>query len=144
MCILDDPMLALIARFVIKDIDNINISDQLFLQQQLIELKNHTDGLPQEQRHSIAMEWIKEHAERYRQEWDSKTITERIFTRRCTDCPIINNGTMSFCVIHKKWNELLEAYSVRNIESEEYIKETLDLLTQHKNRLKISTISPNI
>lgn len=144
MCILDDPMLALIARFVIKDIDNINISDQLFLQQQLTELKIHTDGLPQEQRHNIAMEWVKEHAERYRQEWRRKTFSERIFNKRCTDCPIIHNESTSFCVIHKRWNELLKAYSVKDIESEEYIKETLDLLSQHKSRLKISAISQKI
>ena len=31
MFIIDDPMLALIARFVAKDIDNLNISDETFL-----------------------------------------------------------------------------------------------------------------
>jgi len=44
MCIIDDPMLALIARFVVEDIDSISISDETYLQHQIAEIRSHIEN----------------------------------------------------------------------------------------------------
>ena len=67
MCIIDDPMLALIARFVVEDIDNISISDEMFLRHQVAEIRSYIEKAPRKQQQQLALAWIKEHAEQYRQ-----------------------------------------------------------------------------
>ena len=62
MFIIDDPMLALIARFVAKDIDNLNVSDETFLQDQITEIRRHIERSPKKQQQQLALEWIKEYA----------------------------------------------------------------------------------
>ena len=141
MRIIDDPMLALIARFVIDDIADLNISDETFLQHQLTEIRSHIEKAPKEQQQKLVLEWIKEYAERYRQDWQKNTLSKVVLNKRCTDCPLIRDGSTSYCVIHSKWVALLEKYVSDKIDSEKYIEETLDLLTQHKSELKISEIS---
>lgn len=75
MGVIDDPMLALIARFVVEDIDNLCIPDEIFLQQQVDEIKCHIGGADGEERHRLALQWITEHAERYRREWQKKELS---------------------------------------------------------------------
>ena len=50
MCVIDDPMLALIARFVVEDIDNLSISDEIFLQHQVAEIGSYIEDAPSNQR----------------------------------------------------------------------------------------------
>jgi hypothetical protein len=138
---IDDPMLALIARFVVDDMTDLNISDEAFLQHQLTEIRSHVESAPGEQQQKLVLEWIKEYAEHYRHEWQRDTLSKAVANKRCTDCPLIRDGSTSYCVIHSKWIALLEEYVSDKIGSEKYIEETLDLLTQHKSELKISEIS---
>ena len=144
MSVIDDPMLALIARFVVGDIDNVSISDEVFLQNQLAEIRSHIDNAPREQQQQLALVWIKEHAEQYRQEWQRKTFSKAVLDKRCPDCPLIHDSDVSFCVIHSEWVILLKKYVDDDISSEKYVEHALALLTQHKTNLKISAVSSRI
>ncbi len=145
MCIVDDPMLALIARFVVEDINNINISDEIFLQHQIAEIRSHIEKSPTKQmQQQLALEWIKKHAEQYREEWRKRTFSRAVLDKRCTDCPLIHDNSSSFCIIHSKWVVLLKEYVANEIGSDDYIKETLNLLEQNKANLKVSTIHLNM
>lgn len=144
MLIIDDPMLALIARFVAKDIDNLNVSDETFLQDQITEIRRHIERSPKTQQQKLALEWIKEYAERYRHEWRRRTFSKAVFDKRCADCPLIHDSSSSVCIIHSKWVALLKEYVDDEIGSDEYIEETLNLLEQNKTNLKVSAINLNM
>ena len=140
MIIIDDPVLALIARFVVDDLDNLSISDEAFLKSQVETIYSHINNAPEEQQQQLALAWIKEHAERYRQEWFRKSLTKSVSDKRCQDCPLQHGSDKEFCAIHSKWSILLNEYVTDKIDSEKYIEETLYILNQHKNDLKISEI----
>lgn len=144
MLIIDDPMLALIARFVAKDIDNLNVSDETFLQDQITEIRRHVERSPKTQQQQLAFEWIKEYAEQYRHEWRRRTFSKAVFDKRCADCPLIHDSSSSVCIIHSKWVALLKEYVDDEIGSDEYIEETLNLLEQNKTNLKVSAINLNM
>ena len=140
MCILDDPLLALIARFVVNDVSNLSISDEAFLKSQVETIRSHIEDAPREQQQRLALSWIKEHAERYRREWQKKMLSEYVAERRCQDCPLTHRSDKNFCSIHSRWVILLNEYVTNKIDSEKYIEDTLNILSQHKNNLKISEI----
>lgn len=140
MTLLDDATLALIARFVVDDVAHLSLSDEEFLQHQLIEIKNLVKEHPAEKRQQVVMAWISEHAEQYRSEWQKKAYSDLLLQRRCADCPLINDGGKSFCLIHYKWTALLNDYMAGNIESDKYVEETLQLLQKHKANLKVARI----
>ena len=144
MFIIDDPMLALIARFVAKDIDNLNLSDETFLQDQISEVRRHIERSPKKQQQQLALEWIKEYAEQYRHEWRRRTFSKAVFDKRCADCPLIHDSPSSVCIIHSKWVSILKEYVDDEIGSDEYIEETLNLLEQNKTNLKVSAINVNM
>ena len=145
MGVIDDPMLALIARFVVEDIDNLCIPDEIFLQQQVDEIKCHIGGADGEERHRLALQWITEHAERYRREWQKKELSRITLNKRCADCPLVRRNTNKpFCTIHNRWASLLREYLADQITSERYVEKTLNLLNQHKENLKITAISSRI
>jgi hypothetical protein len=144
MSIIDDPLLALIARFVVEDIDNPDISDEIYLQHQVAEIRRYIGNAPGKQQQQLALAWIKEHAEQYRQEWQRRTFSRIVRDKRCADCPLIHDGSKSSCVIHGKWSALLSAYIAGEIGSDAYIEETLNLLKQQKSNLKISAISAKL
>jgi hypothetical protein len=141
MSIIDDPMLALIARFVLGDIDNLGVSDEEFLQHQVAAIKEHIGDAPPELRQQLALEWIKEHAEQYRREWQRRTLSRVALEQRCADCPLIHEDPSSSCAIHDKWLLLLQQYIDGDISSDNYVEETLDLLGTHKLSLKITAVS---
>ena len=141
MYIIDDPMLALIARFVVEDVDNLSISDETYLQQQVTDLKRYIEQSPGKQKDQLALEWIREHAERYRQVWQRKTFSRIALEKRCADCPLLQDDKKYSCVIHSRWVALLTKYIAGEIGSDIYIEETLNLLYQNKRNLKISAIS---
>ena len=140
MSIIDDPVLALIARFVVDDLDNLSISDEAFLKSQVETICSHINNAPEEQQQQLALAWIKEHAERYRQEWFRKSLTKSVSDKRCQDCPLQHGSGKQYCSIHSKWIILLNEYVTDKIDSEKYIEETLYILNQHKNDLKVSEI----
>ena len=141
MCILDDLKLALIARFVVGDIDSMSVSDEKYLQQQFAEIKSYIEKVPSEHKEELALVWIKQHAEQYRREWTRKTFSKELLAKRCVDCPLIHNSSISVCIIHRKWVGLLEEYIADKISSDKYIEETLVLLNKHKKDLKVTAIS---
>ncbi len=138
---LDDPTLALIARFVVEDVDELKLSDEHYLQHQLNEIKRQIEKFPEEQQEQFALAWIREHAERYRRDWRKKIFTETALDKRCADCPLIHDNPTSSCIIHKRWVELLKEYIAGEINSDKYIEETIHLLKEHKNSLKVATLS---
>lgn len=138
---LDDPTLALIARFVVEDVDELKLSDEHYLQHQLNEIKRQIEKFPEEQQEQFALAWIREHAERYRRDWRKKIFTETALDKRCADCPLIHDNPTSSCIIHKRWVELLKEYIAGAINSDKYIEETIHLLKEHKNSLKVATLS---
>jgi hypothetical protein len=133
-------MLALIARFVVEDIDNLSISDEIFLQHQVAEIGSYIENAPEKQQQQLALAWIKEHAEQYRQEWRKKKFSKVVLDKRCVDCPLIHVSSKSSCIIHRRWGVLLKEYVADEIESDIYIEEALNLLNQNKTNLKISAI----
>lgn len=138
---LDDPTLALIARFVVHEADQPDISSERYLRDQLAEIQCHIESLPAERQQQAVLDWIAEHAERYRREWYRRQVSDLILERRCDDCPLADDGTRSHCLIHKRWVGLLNEYITGEIHSEKYIEATLRLLSEHKNRLKVSRLS---
>jgi hypothetical protein len=145
MGVIDNPMLALIARFIVEDIDDLRIPDEVFLQQQVLEITRHVGDTEGEERHQLALNWIREHAEHYRREWQKKELSRIVLDKRCADCPLVQRGTNKpFCTIHNRWASLLREYLADQISSERYVEETLDLLNRHKENLKISSISRRV
>lgn len=140
MAKIDDPVLALIARFVVDDLDDLSISDEVFLQNQVEEIFSHIKHAPEEQRQHLALAWIKDHAERYRQNWIRNSLSRCVSDKRCTDCPLRHGRSSEYCSIHSKWVILLNEYITGKIDSEEYIEETLHVLNQYKNELKVSAL----
>jgi len=140
MSIIDDPLLALIARFVVDDLDNLSVSDEAFLKNQVEIVYSHVRDAPKEQQEQLALAWIKEHALNYRQEWLRKTLSRSVTARRCKDCPLLHNSKKEYCSIHSKWVILLNEYVTDKIDSEKYIEETLNILNHHKNELKVSEV----
>jgi len=145
MGVIDDPMLALIARFIVEDINDLRIPDEVFLKQQADEINRHVGDAEGEERHQLALQWIQEHAEYYRREWQKKELSRIVLDKRCADCPLAQRGTNKpFCTIHNRWVSLLGKYLTDKISSEKYVEETLELLNHHKENLKISAITPRV
>jgi hypothetical protein len=138
---LDDPTLALIARFVVEDVDELKLSDEQYLQHQLTEIKRQIEKCPEQQQEQFALAWIREHAERYRRDWQKKILTETALDKRCADCPLIHDNSTSSCIIHERWVGLLKEYIAGEINSDKYIEETLQLLREQKNNLKVAAFS---
>lgn len=145
MSVIDDPMLALIARFVVEDIYNLRIPDKVFLQEQVDEIRRYVGDAQGEERHLMAMQWVREHAEHYRREWQKRELSRIVRDKRCADCPLVHHGTNKpYCTIHRRWVALLREYLADQIGSKRYVEETLNLLKHHKENLKVSTISASI
>ena len=135
MFIVDDPLLALIVRFV-TDSDELDISDEEFVKRQIQALQQYVDRFPKSEKNARAIEWIGKHAERYRREWQRKVVSQDYLTQRCNDCPLRDSGEPVPCEIHAEWLSLLDRYTGEEMASEDYVKKTLQLLQEHKNQLK--------
>ena len=137
MFIADDPMLALIMRFVSKG-ESPNISDKELMQRQVAAINDYIAQFPDEERTQRAMEWIEKYAEEYRKEWQRNTATRVYSDKRCPDCPLIADGTDTHCEIHERWLALLENYANNNMTSAKYVEDALRLLEEHKAQLQIN------
>jgi len=137
MFVVDDPMLALIARFVAGSRE-FGISDEELQQRQIRAIRNYVSRFPEEERQKRAMEWIEANAERYRRQWQRAMVAECLTDTRCFDCPLLLDDTASQCEIHDRWKEALDRYLEDAISAAQYVESTLKLLEAHKNRLKIA------
>lgn len=144
MSFVDDPTLALIVRFVTDDIDALSDADEEFLKQQLEEIHQLVANEAADQRQQIILDWIKEYAEQYRNQWHTTALTRLLSESRCKDCPLIRQGDDRQCVIHHRWTLLLEKYLTGGISTDTYVEETLYLLKEQKELLKISRISSRL
>jgi len=136
MFIVDDPMLALIARFS-EDIDNQGDINKRLLHQQIQTIKQYVEQYPDDQQEKKALEWIEKNARHYRQEWQKRIISERVENKMCPDCPLVGDSG-STCKIHDRWVSLLKRYVEKKITSREYVENTLKLMNEHKTRLKVA------
>jgi hypothetical protein len=133
----DDPMLALIARFA-GCCATLDVSEEAFLRQQLDEIRGYVGRYPQEQKQERALEWIARDAERYRRSWKKNLIAGLANSSRCPDCPLERQTEAERCEIHNRWLELLTRYIARETSSQQYVEDSLDLLRRHKERLRRS------
>jgi hypothetical protein len=133
--IVDDPMLALIARFVGSEPTR-GLSQEAFMRRQVEAIQSYLERFPEKEKDLRAIEWIERHAERYRRAWQRNHFTRWLQELRCPDCPLSDVGVIRHCEIHDRWSDLLLRYARDEITSSEYVEKTLTLLSAHKRRLK--------
>ena len=73
MYIVDDPMLALIARFVCVDKYR-GVSEQEFLQLQVDAIESYVQSFPERERDARALKWVGQYAEQFRRNWQRKYL----------------------------------------------------------------------
>ena len=78
------------------------------------------------------MEWIAEHAARYRRDWQRNAVARRTEYLRCADCPLAGVGASEQCEIHEQWLYLLHRYLSDDSTSRAYIEDALALLGSYK------------
>ena len=138
MYIADDPMLALITRFM-ADTENLEVSNTDFLLRQITAIEDYVGQFPHDERDARAMEWIAAHSKMYRRQWQKDTVVQTLSETRCPDCPLKGGPRSSHCEIHGFWMKLLQHYIADEISSQEYVESTLNLLDGYKNRLKVGS-----
>lgn len=137
MYIVDDPTLALIARFL-GDVAHDGRSDEAFFRHQLATVAAYVEGFPDAERDRRALEWIEANAMHYRQQWQKQTAIAALATRRCSDCPLAGGSQEKPCAIHRRWLKLLERYAADELSSHDYVEMSLALLNAHKSWLKVT------
>ena len=137
MFLVDDPMLALIVRFVAGDRE-FGVSDEELQQRQIRAIREYVSRFPEQERQVRALEWIEANAERYRRQWQRAMVAECLSDTRCPDCPLMRDDTGAPCEIHDRWKEALDRYLEDEISAGQYVESTLALLEAHKNRLKVA------
>lgn len=137
MYIVDDPTLALIARFV-GGLSNSEFSDAEFFRQQVAAIADYVGKFPPEERDLRALAWIEANARQYRQQWQKHVAVNRLAMTRCADCPLTGGDKRIPCAIHSRWLALLRRYAADELSSHEYVTKTLGLLTAHKDWLRVS------
>ena len=139
MLIVDDPMLALIVRFV-ADGRDIDISDGELQRQQIRAISDYVSRFPPKEKNTRAMEWIAENAQRYRRQWQRRVVTAQLSDFRCPDCPLVREDSSLPCEIHGRWLETLNSYLEDEMSSAQYVESTLKLLQAHKAQLKVAGV----
>ncbi len=140
MFIAEDPLLALILRFVV-DTSKGGGSNEEFLDLQLQTLKKHLAHFPDEEQGIRALEWIEQRAQRYRQDWERRTVSHRTLCLRCADCPLADRGVEEHCEIHEQWLYLLRRYTTGRGVAAEFVEGALRLLQANKEQLKVRTLA---
>ena len=140
MLVLDDALMALMMRFVVDTRDD-GQGGQEFLQRQLKVLRKHLAQFPEEERSVRAIEWIGEHAARYRRDWERNNLADRTVYLRCSDCPLASIDAAEQCEIHEQWLYLLHRYLAGEAMTRDYVEDCLELLrdykTKHAQRLDV-------
>ncbi len=137
MYTVDDPVLALIVRFV-GGANDLEVSDEAFMQRQIEAIRAYVESFPAEERTQRAREWIEGHAEHYRQQWQRSVIQERLSHTRCADCPLVRGNGSGTCAIHDRWLGLLTDFAAERITSRQYVEDAIELLQAHKRRLIVA------
>ena len=137
MYIVDDPMLALIARFVGGQAGP-DVSDEAFMRRQIEAIRAYVERFPDEERGMRAREWIEGYARQYRQRWQLSVISEQSSESQCPDCPLLGDRDTSRCAVHDRWLRLLNSYVAGEISSKQYVEDTLALLNAHKERIRVA------
>lgn len=133
---IEDPMLALLLRFVVNE-EKLQHETEEFIQRQIRTLQEYLQQYPADEQDKRTLDWIEHHAAEYRKNWEMRLISKEASRFQCADCPLVKNEDSSHCAIHNQWLELLKKYGKDMINSTDYIKEALELLTQHKENLRI-------
>jgi hypothetical protein len=145
MLIVDDPLLALIMRFV-TDPNQPDSTNEEFIKRQIRTLQEYVDRFPPEEQGTRAMEWIERHARRYRRTWQRRKVSQETPELRCADCPLKARDAAEHCEIHEQWLYLLRRYVTGEMKSKKYVKKALRLLKEHKKqsrrRLRSGTPKP--
>jgi len=142
MFIVDDPLLALILRFV-ADTDQSPEANEEFLRRQIKTLRQHLAKSPTHEHGARAMAWIEQHAERYRRDRQRHAVSRDTVYLRCDDCPLASRGAAEHCEIHEQWLYLLRQYTADQVSSRGYIESALDLLRHYKEDLKLRSPEQN-
>lgn len=141
--VVDDPFMALILRFV-ADTEDEGSSNEAYLQRQLKALRKYLAPFAEVEHRARAIEWVAEHAARYRRDWERNTVANRTQYLRCDDCPLADFGASEHCEIHEQWLYLLHLYLTDETTSREYIEDALILLgkykEQHRHRLTLNAV----
>ncbi|KHD06296.2 hypothetical protein PN36_17275 [Candidatus Thiomargarita nelsonii] len=133
---IDDPMFALILRFVGHN-QKIFFCNQNFIKKQLKAIQEHIEKFPPEEKELRAIEWIEKCARQYRKIWEKEIITDAFSKEKCPDCPLSEINNLKICRIHDQWLKLFQQYAINEIDSKQYIESNLKLLAEHKEHLKI-------
>ncbi len=139
MYIVDDPTLALITRFM-GDAEQFDVSDADFLLRQIAAIECYVGKFPRDEREARALEWIAAHAQAYRRQWQKAVVAQTLTKARCPDCPLVGKHRSSYCEIHALWLKLLQQYVADEMSSQEYVENTLKLLGDYKNQLKVGQV----
>ena len=135
MYVIDDSMFALLLRFVGRE-QEIKVCDREFLEQQLEAIRTYVEAFPAEERQMRAMEWIETYSRRYRKRFEKLIVKQQGEGQRCPDCPMADVSDLETCQIHREWLELLQQYVADELDSKQYVKDSLELLNRHKEDLK--------
>lgn len=136
MYTIDDPMFALILRFVGYH-QAISFYNHEFIQKQLETIQKYIKKYPAEEKRLRITEWIEKYAQEYRKRWEQEVIFNEVSRQRCPDCPLAGVNINEHCRIHEEWTALIQQYTADEIDSREYIESALKLFKQHKEELKI-------
>lgn len=140
MTLIDDSKLALIMRFV-GIYRSINLEDNEIIHKQFQIIQDYVNKFPPDERGLRANEWIELNARLYREVSKKEIITERFANQRCPDCPLSGHSNLEHCQIHDQWMELLRQYIADDIDTTKYVEDTLNLLSQHKEYLRIRLVA---
>lgn len=132
---INDSLLALIIRFIDSEKD-INFCTNEFIQKQIENIQSYIAQFPAEEKNYRALVWIEQYAKTYRKQWENEIITRELRYQRCSDCPLMDISDNP-CQIHQEWLNLLQRYIQEEINSRQYVEQTLSLLEKHKQVLKI-------
>ncbi len=134
---IEDPLLALIIRFVVEDEQLDSVSNE-FIQRQIKTLEDYLTQFPTDEHECHTMHWVQQHAAEYRKQWEKKVVTHRVSKWQCKDCPLLNEVDANHCIIHQNWLSLLQQFSRDDISTAKYVESALTLLTEHKEHLRLS------
>jgi len=140
--IIDDSAFALILRFAGFD-QELSLHPEEFFKKQLQEIETYVARYQPEERGLRAIKWIEQYADGYRKTWNKEVVSKEVLEHKCPDCPLHSDNVSGHCEIHDQWMELLQKYVADEISSQEYIENTLSLLAEHKEdlRVKLSTLA---
>ena len=97
-------------------------------------MRKHLARFPEAERGVRAMEWIGEHAARYRRDWERNSLADRTVYLRCADCPLAGVDAAEHCEIHEQWLYLLHRYVSGEAMTRDYVEDCLALLRDYKDK----------